>query len=236
MNKNIVLADFEEITDRKLLEVKRDNVMISNGSDVSCYSFENRSVIKIFNDWCDLSNKLFLSHDAYKNNTYPFVNAVQKNRGKIVSYTMPHIRTLALNKNSFDVLSYDTLDLFLKKAIHDSKKIANDGIFTFDTYISNIRINKTGFKVLDPIDFLIIDKDPDIIQRENVSFFGTAIWDHLFTKNERFFCVCNKLSKDFLCENPDIFFQELLHLSEELSDTEILTVADTKKLIKSYRR
>ena len=33
--------------------------------------------------------------------------------------------------------------------------IANDGIFTFDTYISNIRINKTGFKVLDPIDFLI---------------------------------------------------------------------------------
>lgn len=219
---------------KKLNDIKRYCHKIDIGSEITCYNITSRQVIKIFNSGIDLSTKLLLPHNTYGNNTYIFIDSIIKCCNQIVAYTMQFVKGKTLNSpesiNLFYKLSYDILLDYITILIHDSRFEANHGIQVFDCFPSNIILSPTGFKQIDCVDFKHKDKDPSIIEKENIRLMCQTIYDYVLAPYLSTFISNNKLKSTDFTDSPYEFIKELKRISENYSDTEIITIGDTKKL------
>ena len=221
-------------TKRMLNDIKRVCHRIDIGSEITCYNITSRQVIKIFNPEINLNNKLLLPHNIYGNNTYVFIDSIIKCYNQIVAYTMQFVpgKTL-INQESIDLfynLSYDILLNYITILIEDSKFEANHGIQVFDCFPTNIILSPTGFRQIDCVDFIYKDKDPSIIEKENIRLMCQTIYDYIIAPYLSTFISNNKLKPTDFTEAPYEFIKELKKISENYSDTEIITIGDTKKL------
>lgn len=225
----------QTFTKSDIHSIKKYCNFIDFGSEVSCYNLTSKQVIKFFDlSRVDTSTKLFIPNTIYGTNTFIFTDAIQTYCGKIVSYTMKFVKGARLGRietiNLFYNLSYNLLLEYIETLIKDSKSIANHGIQAFDCFENNIILSNTGFKQIDCVDFTIQDKDPTIIEKENIKLMCQTIWDSLIAPQLSTFMANNNLSQSDFNESPYEFIQELKRISQSLSDTEILTLEDTKKL------
>lgn len=230
MNK----VDIEILSYQEIKKIKLFQRPIDIGSDISCYLYDKNTVIKMFEITCQKpSEKFFIPNEIYGNNSYIFTNKIQKNKdGILISYTQPFIRGDKLNPYSFNELSIDNLLIFITQLIQDTLPISNNGIFTYDSFISNIILNNQGFHNIDTIDFQCLDKDPTIIQKENLKIFFINFWDILMGDDLKYFCIQNGLDEYFLYEDPYNFFIELTNKVQELSNKKISHIKDIKILTK----
>lgn len=222
-------------TKREIQYIRTYCHFIDIGSEVSCYNLTPKQVIKIFDvKPIDLSTKLFIPDKIYGTNTYIFSDAIQKYCGKIFSYTMKYVKGARLGRyesiNTFYNLSFELLYQYLETLMADSKKIANYGIQAFDCFENNIILSDTGFKQIDCVDFTQQDKDPNNIEKENIKLMCQTIWDSLIAPSLSTFLVNNNLNQSDFCSSPCEFIQNLKTISQSYSDTEIITLGDTKKL------
>ncbi len=222
------------IDPKELKQIRMYRLPIDAGSDITCYPYDLHTVIKIFEITCNSpKDKLFLPHNKYGNNSYSFVNKVGINKDDlIICYTMPYIRGEKLNVYNFNELSIETLLSFIKIFLKDTHNISQNGIYTYDNFISNIILNRTGFHNIDPIDFQIIDKDPTLIEKDNIQIFFTNFWEYLLNNNLRDFCTNHKLSKEFLYTDPISFFTELTNTVSSTYNQEITSIKQIKILTK----
>lgn len=234
---NLQEAKKEIYTKQKIIDIKRYAHFIDFGSEVSCYNLTAKQVIKFFDVTpTDPSKKLLISEKLYGTNTFLFVDAIQLYCNKIISYTMKYVKGPRLGKNDsiklFYNLTYEMLLEYITTLIEDSKSIANHGIQAFDCKENNIILSQSGFKQIDCIDFLEKDIDPSTITKENIRLMCQTIWDSLIKPKLSPFIASNNLTEYDFYTNPYEFIQELKRISQELSDTEIITLNDTKKLIR----
>lgn len=224
--------------DRKRInDIKKYAHFIDFGSEISCYNLTSRQVIKFFNlEQTDPKTKLLLSDSIYGNHTYPFVDEIitSKYSKEIIAYTMKYIKGSKLDKieslNLFYNLSYSMLTEYLTILTLDSKNLANNGIKAFDCMDSNIILSPTGFRQIDCIDFILQDRDPSIIEKDNIKLMCLTIWDSLIVKYLSTFLANNNLNQQDFITTPIEFIKELQKISQNYSDNEIITLNDTKKL------
>ena len=147
---------------------------------------------------------------------------------------MKYVKGARLGKEEsiklFYSLSYNMLIEYLNILTSDSKTLANYGIQAFDCRENNIILSSTGFRQIDCIDFKIVDVDPNITTKINIELMCITIWESLITKHLSTFLINNNLKLNQFTESPIEFIQELKRISQEYSDTEIITIEDTKKL------
>ena len=222
-------------TKQDILYIKRYHHLIDMGSETTCYNMNAKQVIKFFDmGITDPNNKLFIPDDIYGNNTFVFVDAIQKYCNRIISYTMKLVTGKKLGTNDslklFYDLSYNMLLEYISTLLQDCKDIANHGIQAYDCYKSNIILSPTGFKQIDCVDFNLQDSDPSLIEKENISLMCQTIWDNLISPYLATFIVNNKLRPEEFAKSPYEFIQELKKISQQQSDTEIITLNDTKRL------
>lgn len=208
---------------------------IDIGSEVSCYRLSSKQVIKIFDmNPTDLSTKLFIPNEIYGSNTFIFVDAIQKYCNKIFSYTMKYIKGVRLGKiesiKIFYDLTYNMLLDYITTLLTDCKTLSNYGIEAFDCFENNIILANEGFKQIDCVDFSQQDKDPTIIEKENIRLMCQTIWDSLIAPQLSTFISNNNLKPGDFTSSPYEFIKELKNISQQYSDTEIITLNDTKKL------
>ena len=238
MTKDDLIKAKEEIyTKKKIIDIKRNAHFIDFGSEVSCYNLTPTQVIKFFDMApTNPAEKLLIDNKIYGTHTYPFVDNIQSYCGKIVSYTMKYVRGARLGKidsiNLFYNLSYSMLLEYLTILISDSKTLANQGIQAFDCRENNIILSTTGFRQIDCIDFLTPDKDPTIIEKTSIKLMCVTIWDSLIGPYLSTFLANNDLLQYQFIESPIDFIKEMKSLSQNYSDTEILTLGDTKRISK----
>lgn len=230
MNK----APFFTIENKEIRQIRKHRIPIDAGSEITCYRYNSNNVIKLFEITCDSpEDKLFLSQKKYGNNSYTFVNKVGINENnKIICYTMPFIIGNKLNIYNFNELSIKDLLKFIEIYLQDTHKISNQGIYAYDNFISNIILNKQGFHSIDPIDFLILDKDPSIIEKDNLKIFFANFWDYLFNNNLINFCQTHHLEEQFLYEDPLLFFIELTNQISSTYGKKITHIKQMKVLTK----
>lgn len=209
--------------------------LIDIGSEVSCYNLTSKQVIKLFDfNLVDTSTKLFIPDNIYGTNTYIFTDAIQIYCGKIVSYTMKFIKGARLGREDtiklFYSLSYNLLLEYIEILVKDSITIANHGIQAFDCFENNIILSDSGFKQIDCVDFYEKDIDPSIISKENIKLMCQTIWDSLIAPKLSIFITNNNLDRNDFYSSLYEFIQELKRISQELSNNEIITLEDTKKL------
>lgn len=232
---NLQKANEEIYTKKKIIDIKRYAHFIDFGSEVSCYNLTAKQVIKFFDVTpTDPTQKLLIADKIYGTNTFPFVDKIQKYCDKIISYTMKYVKGARLGKEEsiklFYSLSYNMLIEYLNILTSDSKTLANYGIQAFDCRENNIILSSTGFRQIDCIDFKIVDVDPNITTKINIELMCITIWESLITKHLSTFLINNNLKLNQFTESPIEFIQELKRISQEYSDTEIITIEDTKKL------
>ena len=146
---------------------------------------------------------------------------------------MPHIRGEKLNIYNFNELNIKVLLSFIEIFLKDTHTISQNGIYTYDNFINNIILNHTGFHNIDPIDFQILDKDPAIIEKDNLKIFFTNFWEYLLNNDLRNFCIQNKLPKEFLYTDPISFFTELTNTISSTYNQEITSIKQIKILTKN---
>lgn len=234
---NLQEAKKEIYTKQKIIDIKRYAHFIDFGSEISCYNLSPKQVIKFFDVApTDPSKKLLIPEKIYGNNTFLFVDAIQLYCNKIISYTMKYVKGPRLGKNDsiklFYNLTYEMLLEYITTLIEDSKSIANHGIQAFDCKENNIILSQSGFKQIDCIDFLEKDIDPSTITKENIRLMCQTIWDSLIKPKLSLFITSNNLTEYDFYTSPYEFINELQRISQELSDTGIITLNDTKKLIR----
>lgn len=225
------------LTKKDIHNIKTYCHFIDIGSEISCYNITSKQVIKIFDvTHVDTSKKLLIPDRVYGTDTYLFADAVQIYCNKIFSYTMKYVKGARLGKEDsiilFYNLSYDLLLKHIETLVNDSKTIANQGIQAFDCFENNIILSNNGFKQIDCVDFFEKDIDPSIITKENIRLMCQTIWDSLIVPRLSIFISNNNLNQADFCQSPYEFIIELKRISEKLSDTEIITLNDTKKLIR----
>lgn len=204
------------------------------GSDTSCYILDKNTVIKLFNEICNPYEKLFLPHEIYGNNTYYFTSSIILNEeNKIIGYTMPYIKGKLLNPKNFNNLNIQDLINFFYILEIDTFNISIQGIYTYDNFISNIILSDTGFKCIDSIDFQLSNLEPGILYYKNLRIFLNNIWDYLLPNEIKIlFQKLNFKEFDFH-ESPCSIFRELYERSMNITNNELQTVNDFKKLIKT---
>ena len=224
----------EFISNELIKNIRKYRMPIDVGSDITCYTYDKDNVIKMFEITCaNPEEKFFIPNSVYGNNTFIFENKIQRNVDNILlSYTQPFIRGDKLNAYVFNELEFDDLIIYIRQVLEDIKKISDEGIFAYDTFISNIILNDTGFHNIDTIDFKYLDKDPKKIMLDNLRVFFAIFWDYLMNDEMRKFCIANKLEEQFLYECPEIFFSLLIDKAKELSDKEITHIKHIKILAK----
>lgn len=232
---NLQRANIEIYTKQKIIDIKRYAHFIDFGSEVSCYNLTPKQVIKFFDITpVDPEKKLLIADNLYGTNTYPFTDKIQKYCNKIISYTMKYVSGKRLGKESslklFYELSYNLLFEYIETLMKDSKTIANYGIEVFDCRENNIILSSTGFVQVDCIDFKLKDKEPEIIEKENIKLICQTIYDCLIAPHLSTFIKDNNLNPNDFTESPYEFIKEIKRISENYSDTEIITIGDTKKL------
>lgn len=219
---------------KKLNDVKKYCHRIDIGSEVTCYNITSKQVIKIFDKNIDPNTKLLLPHNIYGNNTYIFIDKIIKCCNEIVAYTMQFVKGPTISNveaiNLFYNLSYNMLLDYITILIEDCKFEANHGIQVFDCFPSNIILSSTGFKQIDCVDFKLKDKDPSIIEKENIHLMCQTIYDYMIAPHLSTFISNHKLKPRDFTESPYEFIKELKRISENYSDKEIVTIGDTKKL------
>lgn len=227
-------AQVEIISNQEIRKIRKNQRPIDIGSDISCYLYDKNTVIKTFEITCpNPEEKLFLSNQIYGNSSYIFTNRIQRNEnGLLLSYTQPFIRGYILTPYEFNEILIKDLLIFIKQILLDTQKIAHNGIYAYDNFISNIIINDTGFHCIDTIDFKLMDKDPKIIEKENIEIFFTNFWDYLLTDDLKDFCLMNGLSKYSLFEDPYSFFVILTNKVQLLTDNEVSHIKNIKILTK----
>ena len=153
---------------------------------------------------------------------------------KIVAYTMQFVKGPTLTNseatNLFYNLSYNMLLDYITILLEDSKFQSLHGIQVFDCFPSNIILSQTGFRQIDCVDFKIKDKDPKIIEKENIHLMCQTIYDYMIAPYLSTFISNHKLKPIDFTESPYEFIKELKRISDNYSDTEIITIGDTKKL------
>ena len=228
-------VEYFQITNKELKQIRMYRLPIDAGSDITCYPYDLHTVIKLFEITCNSpKDKLFLPHDKYGNNSYIFINKVGINKDNlIICYTMPHIRGEKLNIYNFNELNIKVLLSFIEIFLKDTHTISQNGIYTYDNFINNIILNHTGFHNIDPIDFQILDKDPAIIEKDNLKIFFTNFWEYLLNNDLRNFCIQNKLPKEFLYTDPISFFTELTNTISSTYNQEITSIKQIKILTKN---
>lgn len=234
--------NFESPTEKiysriRINEVKKYCHLIDIGSEVNCYNLTSRQVIKIFNpELVKYDTKLFIPDSIYGNNTYIFIDEIIRCCNQIVAYTMKYVRGPNLSiKDSvilFYNLSYSMLLEYITILVQDSKKLANHGIQVFDCFKTNIILSPTGFRQIDCVDFKPQDMDQSIIEKENIRLMCQTIYDCLIAPYLSTFISNINLKPDEFTESPVEFIKELRVKSQEYSDTEIITIGDTKKLVR----
>jgi len=219
---------------KKLNDVKKYCHKIDIGSEITCYNITSKQVIKIFDKNINPNTKLLLPHNIYGNNTYVFIDKIIKCCNEIVAYTMQFIKGPNLFNieatNLFYNLTYNMLLDYITILLEDSKFEANHGIQVFDCFPSNIILSPNGFKQIDCVDFKIKDKDPNIIEKENIHLMCQTIYDYMICPHLSTFISNHKLKPIDFTDSPYEFIKELKKISENYSDTEIITIGDTKKL------
>lgn len=230
--------EYFELKNEDLRKIRMYSYPIDAGSDVTCYLYENNQVIKLFEITCSHpEDKLFIPHKIYGNNSYTFVNKVGINyNGLTICYTMPYIRGEKLNYNVFNELSIDNLLSYIDTYLTDTNTISKQGIYTHDSFITNILINHTGFHNIDPIDFILSDEDASILEAKNNKIFFSNFWDFLLSKEVKTFCIKNKLSQNVLYTDPIYFFLRLTELVSNRYGEEINNVGKIRTLIKKNKR
>ncbi len=231
----LIKAKTENLTKKQILEIKKYAHFIDIGSEISCYNLSSKQVIKFFDiNPINNENKLYIPNEIYGNNTYIFIDAIQKYYNHIISYTMKYIKGNRLGKEKteeiFYNLPYQEILNYINNLINDSHSIANNGIQAFDCHENNIILTQSGFTHIDPIDFLSLDKNPSIIAEESIKLMCTTIWDSLINPYLSPFISHNNLSKEDFLKTPYEFIQKLQEISQRYSDNEIITLDDTKKL------
>lgn len=234
-------AKQETFTISQIKYIKEYCKFIDIGSEVSCYRLNFKQVIKIFdvNPNIDPNKKLFLPDNIYGSNTFVFIDAIQIYCNKIYSYTMKYVEGARLGKSSsiklFYELSFSMLYDYMTTLVNDCKKLANQGIQAFDCFENNIILSNTGFKQIDCVDFTQQDKDPTLIEQENIKLMCQTIWDSLIAPQLSTFLANNNLNFNEFKESPTQFIEELKIISQKHSDTEIITLEDTRKLARKKR-
>lgn len=231
----LIQAQTENLTKKQILDIKRYAHFIDIGSDVSCYNLSSKQVIKFFDiNPINTNSKLYIPDDIYGNNTYIFIDAIQKYYERIISYTMKYIKGNRLGKietsNIFYNLTYSELLNYINILITDSYSIANSGIQAYDCHENNIILTDNGFTHIDPIDFLYLDKDPSLIAKESIKLMCTTLWDSLIKASLKDLLDNLNLQESFFITDPYNFIKELKDISQKYSDDEIVTLSDTKKL------
>lgn len=232
---NLQRSKEQIFTKQQIQYIKSYCHLIDIGSEVTCYNLSSKQVIKVFDvKPIDTNTKLFIPDNIYGTNTYIFTDAIQIYCGKVFSYTMKYINGARLGRidaiNLFYNLSYNLLLNYIETLIKDSKTIAKYGIQCFDCFENNIILSNTGFRQIDCVDFTQQDKDPTEIEKENIKLMCQTIWDSLIAPQLSTFMANNKLYQYDFTESPYEFIQELRNKSQNLSDSEIITLDDTKKL------
>ena len=213
--------------------IKTKNMKIDIGSEITCYHFPNKQVIKFFED-IDPTLKLLIDDKKYGNNTFIFVNEIITYCNKIIAYTMKYINGFNLDNfeaiNLFYKLSYDILFEYLTILLNDCKLLSNYGIEVFDCHKTNIILSQTGFKQIDCVDFIEKDIDPKEIDKKNIYLMCHTIYECLIAPYLSTFITNNNLDSEEFKRNPLEFIQKLKTISQNYSDSEIITLSDTKKL------
>lgn len=231
---DLIKAKEEIYSIRKFYDIKRYCHQVDFGSEITCYNITSKQVIKIFNKDTNLSTKLLLPHNIYGNNSYVFIDSIIKTCNEIVAYTMQFVKGPNLeNPESLKLfynLSYSTLLDYIAILIEDSRFEANHGIQVWDCYPSNVILSPTGFRQIDCVDFKLVDKDPTAIEKLNIELMCNTIYDYLISIYLSTFIRNNNLKPSNFTDSPYEFIKELKRISENYSDTEIITIGDTKKL------
>ena len=234
---NLQEAKKEIYTKQKIIDIKRYAHFIDFGSEVSCYNLTAKQVIKFFDVTpTDPSKKLLISDKTYGTDTFLFVDAIQLYHNNIISYTMKYVKGPRLGRPDsiklFYNLTYDMFLEYIKILIEDSISIANHGIQAFDCRENNIILSQSGFKQIDCVDFFEKDIDPSTITKENIKLMCQTIWDSLIKPKLSPLITANNLTEYDFYTTPYEFIKELKRISQEYSNTEIISLNDTKKLIK----
>lgn len=229
-------AKVENLTKNQIMDIKKYAHLIDIGSEISCYNLSSKQVIKFYDIFYDVSNnnKLYIPDNIYGNNTYVFIDAVQKYCDRIVSYTMRYVKGNRLGKSNttdlFYSLTYTTILEYINTIISDSYAIANNGIHAFDCHENNIILTDKGFSHIDTVDFFTLDKDPSVIANNSIRLMCSTIWDSLINSQLYYLLKKFKLNELDFVNDPYNFIKELQDISQKYSDDEIITLNDTKKL------
>lgn len=217
-----------------ILYIKRYHHLIDIGSETTCYNMNSKQVIKFFDMTTDPSSKLLIPDNIYGNNTFVFIDAIQKYCNKIIAYTMKLVTGTKLGTSDsitlFYQLSYNMLLEYITTLLQDCKELANHGIQVYDCYKSNIILSPTGFRQIDCVDFLSQDKDPKLIEQENINLMCQTIWDNLISPQLSAFISKTHLKQEDFTHYPYDFLKELRNITEQRTNAEITTLDDIKKL------
>lgn len=224
----------EEIIDiKKIKQIRLEHPLLDIGSGTSCYLLDRNTVIKLFEATCNPEEKLFLPNEIYENDTFHFVDTIQKTEiGNIAGYTMPYIKGESLEENNFGALPISTLLKYIKLFLKDTKTVSEQGIYTFDNYITNIILSNNGFKCIDTTEFKLEDKDPTILYKKNIEIFFTNFWEFLLPEETKKVIKITNLKEQNLYEDPYHFFTELHQRTQNTTNKKIETINDIKKLTK----
>ena len=124
----------------------------------------------------------------------------------------------------------------LQKLVEDIKKISKLGIIAKDFYPGNIIYNEKGFIIIDTISYLYLNKGD--VKVNNLFEIMNKVYDALI--KEIYFCKeipSNLLfmGKIDILENPKEYLKELKLKIEEISQQEVITLGDIKKILNKNR-
>lgn len=236
---------FNTIGELYLWLKKYEMCILDSGSQGICYRVGNK-VYKIFlqfideisDDMIEYDKDEILKFSSITNNTYIFPNDVIMVRDMVVGYITDYVNAKSLDK--IDPLSVN-LDMFEKKledVYPDIKIISDNGVRSFDV-IYNILYGKSGFRIVDMLEYTKTDMDSMELYRLNKKNFNIGI--KLFLTDNYFdqFLLCNDFLYSMYCDpcvDMILFLKEFRKKLSEKEGFEIVKLGDAKKSVSFSRK
>lgn len=212
--------------------------LIGESSEGICKRFNNRKVIKLFNE---LSNEEYekdqiLKYKKLKNLTYIFADKVfyidNILSGYIPAYSpLENLINIDRNKINFNEIIKGS-----KQVEIDTKHLSEKGIEVYDV-LFNILYKNGKFNIIDTCSYFDSELELEKLYNTNISIFNYSVLEFIIKDTFYEFVFSSKELKEFYnyVENGESIIDFLRLLKQRLSefcDKEITTVKSAKKAIK----
>lgn len=214
------------------------------GSQGECYKIGTR-VYKVFIQYIEedylyneYSKEDILRFSSIKNNTYIWPVDTITVGDIVVGYITDYVRAKSLFKINPLLISLNKLEKSMDKVDNDIKIISKNGVLSYDVCY-NILYGRTGFKIIDTLEYSKLHDDFDKIYIKNKNNFSYEVKlflvDNFFNNVVEDNLILNEMYRDVNVSSID-FLREFRKIVSEIEGYDILKLGDAKKSICRQRK